>query len=109
MGGVYFNSASSRVTAEFTVVGEWVPEVIEVLSVVRCVLGITVHGMWVEFCMGVGAPHVSRGGRLGEFGGDLLCVRGIDADELAFAGEEVGCVREWAYAIEAFARVWHGG
>ena len=35
LGGVDFDSASGRVTAEFTVVGEWVPEVIEVLSVVR--------------------------------------------------------------------------
>ena len=59
LGGVYFNSASGRVTAEFTVVGEWVPEVVEVLPVVRCVLGIVVHGMWIELCVGVGTPHVS--------------------------------------------------
>jgi hypothetical protein len=49
--------------------------------------------------MVVGAPQVSGGGGLGGFSGDLLCVRGIGADELAFAGKEVGCVREWAYAI----------
>ena len=109
MGGVYFYSAGGRVAAEFTIVGKWVPEVIQVFSVVRCVLGIIVHGMWVEFCMGVGAPQVSGGGGLGDFGGDLLCVRGIGADELAFAGKEVGCIREWAYAIEALSRVWHGG
>ena len=75
----------------------------------RRVLGIVVHGMWVELCVGVVAPHVSGGGCLGELGGDLLCLRGIDADELAFAGEEVGCILEWAYAVEALARVWHGG
>ena len=65
----------------------------------RCVLGIVVHGMWVELCMGVGAPHVSGVGGLGEFGGDLLCLCSVDADELAFAGKEVGCVLEWAYAV----------
>ena len=58
LGGVYFHSASGRVTAKFTVVGEWVLEVIEVLPVVRCVLGIVVHGMWFDFRVGVGAPHV---------------------------------------------------
>ena len=99
LGGIYLYSASGRVAAEFTVVGKRVPEVVQVLSVVRCVLGIIVHGMRVEFCMVVGAPQVSGGGGLGDFGGDLLCVRGIGADELAFAGEEVGCIREWAYAI----------
>ena len=109
LGGVYFYSASGRVAAEFTIVGKRVPEVVQVLSVVRCVLGIIVHGMRVEFCMVVGAPQVAGGGGLGDFGGDLLCVRGIGADELAFAGKEVGCIREWAYAIEALARVWHGG
>ena len=65
----------------------------------RCVLGIIVHGVRVGFCMVVGAPQVSGGGGLGGFSGDLLCVRGIGADELAFAGKEVGCIREWAYAI----------
>ena len=59
LGGVYFYSAGGRVAAEFTVVGKWVPEVIQVLPIVRCVLGIVVHGMWVELCVGVGAPHVS--------------------------------------------------
>ena len=109
LGGVYFDSASGRVATKFTVVGKWVPEVIQVLSIVRRVLGIIVHGMWVEFCMCVGAPQVSGGGGFGDFGGDLLCVRGIGANELAFAGKEVGCIRERAYAIEALSRVWHGG
>ena len=65
--------------------------------------------MWIELCMGVGAPHVSGVGGLGEFGSDLLCLCGVDANELAFAGEEVGCIRERAYAVEAMACVWHGG
>ena len=105
LGGVYFNSAGGRVTVEFTVVGEWIPEVVEVLLVVRCVLGIVVHGMWIELCVGVGAPHVSGVGGLGEFGSDLLCLCGVDANELAFAGKDVGCILEWAYAVEALARV----
>ena len=65
--------------------------------------------MWVELSMGVGALHVSGVGGLGDFGGDLLCLCGVDAYELAFASEEVGCVLEWAYAVEALASVWHGG
>ena len=52
----------------------------------RCVLGIVVHGMWIELCVGVGTPHVSGVGGLGEFGRDLLCLCGVDADELAFVG-----------------------
>ena len=87
----------------------WVPEVIQVLPIVRCVLGIVVHGMWIELCVGVGAPHVSGVGGLGEFGSDLLCLCGVDVDESTFAGTEVGCDLEWAYAVEALARVWHGG
>ena len=87
MGGVYFHSASGGVASELTVIGGWVPEVIEVLSVVRCVPGVVVHGVWVEFCVGVGAPHVSGVGGVGYFGGDLLGLCGIDADELIFAGE----------------------
>ena len=51
--------AEYRVAAELTVVGKWVPEVIQVLPIVRCVLSIIVHGMWVEPGVGVGAPHVS--------------------------------------------------
>ena len=109
MGGVDLHSACGWVAAEFAVVGEWVPKVIKVLPIVRCVSGVVVHAMWVELCMCVGAPHVSRVGGLGEFGGDLLCLCGVDADEFAYAGEEVGCILEWAYAVEALARVGHGG
>ena len=53
----------------------------------RCVTGVIVHDMWVEICVGIGAPHVAGVGGLGKFGGDLLCLSGIDTDELAFAGE----------------------
>ena len=87
MGGVDLHSACGRVASEFAVVGDWVPKVIEVLPVVRCMTGVVVHGMRVELCVGVGAPHVSGVGGIGEFGGDLLCLCGVDADELAFAGE----------------------
>ena len=59
MGGVDLHSACGRVASEFAVVGDWVPKVIEVLSVVRCVTGVVVHGMWVEIWVGVGAPHVA--------------------------------------------------
>ena len=87
MGGVDFHPACGRVVAEFAVVSDWVPAVVEVLSVVRRLTGVVVHGVWVELCVGVGAPHVSGFGGLGEFGGDLLGLYGIYADELAFAGE----------------------
>ena len=36
------------------------------------------------------------------------CVYPLGLDELACAGEEVGCILEWAYAVETLARVWHG-
>ena len=65
--------------------------------------------MWIELCVGVGAPHVSGVGGLGEIGSDLLCLCGVYANGLAFAGEEVGCILEWEYAVEALTRVWHGG
>ena len=87
MGGVDLHSSCGRVAAEFTVVSGWVPEVVEVLAVVWRLAGVVVHGIWVELCMGVGAPHVSGVGGLDEFGGDLLCLCGVDADALAFAGE----------------------
>ena len=87
LGGVDFHPACGGVSSEFAVIGYWVPEVIEVLPVMRCVTGVVVHGMWVELGVGVGAPHISAVGGLGQFGGDLLCLSGIDTDELAFAGE----------------------
>ena len=92
MGGVDFHPACGGVSSEFAVIGYWVPEVIEVLPVMRCVTGVVVHGMWVEFCVGVGALHVAGVGGLGKFSGDLLCLSGIDTDELTFAGKYVGCI-----------------
>ena len=59
LGGIDLHSACGRVASEFAVVGDWVPKVIEVLAVVLCVTGVVVHGMRVERCVGVGAPHVS--------------------------------------------------
>ena len=76
-----------------------VPKVVEVFAIVWCIAGVVVEGMWVELGVSVGAPHVSGFGGLGEFGGDLLGLCGVDAVKLAFAGQWVGCVREWAYAI----------
>ena len=46
--------------------------------------------MWVEFGVGVGAPHVVGFGGLGEFGRDLMGVGGVYTDKLAFFGKEVG-------------------
>jgi hypothetical protein len=59
LGGIDFHSASGGVASEFAVIGDWVPEVVEVFSVVRCVPGVIVRGVRVELCVGVGAPHVS--------------------------------------------------
>jgi hypothetical protein len=87
LGGVDFHSASGGVAAEFTILSGWVPEVIDISSVVRCGPGVVIHGMWVEFGVGVGASHVSGFGGPGDFGGNLLGLCGIDAEELAFAGE----------------------
>ena len=42
LGGVYLYSASGGVASEFTVVGDWVPEVIEVFPVVWRSPGIVV-------------------------------------------------------------------
>ena len=42
MAGVDFHSASGGVASEFTVVGDWVPEVIEVFPVVWRVPGVVV-------------------------------------------------------------------
>jgi hypothetical protein len=42
LGGVYFHSASGGVASELTVIGGWVPEVIEVLSVVWRASGVVV-------------------------------------------------------------------
>ena len=64
MGGVDLHSACGRVASEFAAVGDWISEVIEVLPEVRCVPGVIVHGVWVELCVGVGAPHVPGVGGL---------------------------------------------
>ena len=64
LGGIDFYPACGWVPSEFTVVGGWVPKVIKVFPVVRCVVGVIVHGLWVEFGVGVGAPHVSGFGGL---------------------------------------------
>ena len=48
MGGVDLHSACGGVASEFAVVGDWVPKVIEVLPVVRCMMGVVVHGVRVE-------------------------------------------------------------
>ena len=109
MGGVDFHPSCGGVSAEFAIVDDRAPEVIEVLSVVWRLTGVVSHGVWVEFCVGVGAPHVSEYGGLGEFGGDLLGLCGVHADELAFPDEEVGCVGEWAGSIESLSRTRHGG
>ena len=42
MGGVYFHSASGGVASEFTVIGGWVPEIINVISVMWRVPGVIV-------------------------------------------------------------------
>ena len=64
LGGIDFYPACGWVPSEFTVIGGWVPKVIEVFPVVRCVIGVIVHGLWVEFGVGVGTPHVSGVGGL---------------------------------------------
>ena len=65
LGGVDFHPACGGVPSEFAVIGDWVPMVIEVFSVMRCVTGVVVHGLWIEFGVGVGTPHVSGVGGLG--------------------------------------------
>jgi hypothetical protein len=87
MGGIDFHPVCGRVAAEFAAVSDRVPEIIEILSVVWRLASVVVQGVWVEFCMYVGAPHVSGFGGLGEIGGDLLGLGDVDADELVFAGE----------------------
>ena len=64
LGGVDFHPACGGVPSEFAVIGDWVPYVIEVFSVMRCVAGVVVQGRWVEFGVGVGTPHVSGVGGL---------------------------------------------
>ena len=59
MGGIYLYSAGGGVASEFTIVGDWVPEVIEVFPVVWRVPGVVVWGVRVELGLGVGAPHVT--------------------------------------------------
>ena len=109
MGGVNFHPTCGWVSAEFTVICLGIQKVIEVFAVVWRIAGVVIQGMWVEFGMGVGAPHVSGFECFGSFGGDLVNVGGVYTDKLAFLGKEVGSVREWFRTVESLSCALHGG
>ena len=79
------------------------PKDIEVFAVVWCIAGVVIQGMWVELGVGVGAPHVFGGRVSGGFGGYLVLLRGVCADELSLLREECWVVWQWAGAVKTIA------
>ena len=61
--------------------------VIDVFSIKCVVLRVKVEGIGVMSGFGVGTPHVAGGRVTGGFGGYLVLLRGVCADELSLLRE----------------------
>ena len=76
-----------RILTELAIVGVWVPVVIDVFSIKCVVLRVKVEVIGVMSGFGVSIPHVSGGRVTGGFGGYLVLLRGVCADELSLLRE----------------------